>query len=152
MVRWVYETPHQLSYGTPHQLLYRTPHQLLYGTPHQLLYGTIHQKRSETSNQVISSPLKGLDITWLEVSDSSHVSQFLTTQKKHNPYLAVIFFVIKMPSVYYSPTKWEGYSFGVVRLSILSLCPHFLSVRKHISVPIGPIWFFFGTNDKYHGL
>ena len=40
--------------------------------------------------------------------------------------------------------------------------PHFLSVRNHISVPIGQIWFILdtngqiwfilGTNDKYHEL
>ena len=40
-------------------------------------------------------------------------------------------------------TKSEGYSFGVyracVRPSIPSVRPHFLSVRNHISVPIGQI-------------
>ena len=45
--------------------------------------------------------------------------------------------------VYYPPTKSEGYSFGVVRpsvrQSIPSVRPHFLSVRNHISVPIGQI-------------
>ena len=30
-----------------------------------------------------------------------------------------------------------------------SVCPHFLSVRNYISVPIGQIWFILGTNDKY---
>ena len=35
--------------------------------------------------------------------------------------------------------KSEGYSFGVVRPSIPSVCPHFLSVRNHISVPVGQI-------------
>ena len=68
---------------------------------------------------------------------------------------------------YYPPTKSEGYSFGVVcasvRLSVRpsipsvrpfrpSVCPHFLSVRNHISVPIGQILFILGTNDKYHEL
>ena len=57
---------------------------------------------------------------------------------------------------YYPPTKWEGYSFGVVRgcvrPSIPSIRPYFLPVRNHISVPIGQIWFILGTNDKYHGL
>ena len=61
---------------------------------------------------------------------------------------------------FYPPTKSEGYSFGVVRPSVCpfrpsfrpSVCPHFLSVRNHISVPIGQIWFILGTNDKYHGL
>ena len=38
-----------------------------------------------------------------------------------------------------SSTKSEGYSFGVVRQSIPSVRPHFLSVRNHISVPIGQI-------------
>ena len=33
-----------------------------------------------------------------------------------------------------------------------SVRPHFLSVRNHISVPIGQIWFILGTNDKYNGL
>ena len=33
-----------------------------------------------------------------------------------------------------------------------SVCPHFLSVRNYISVPIGQIWFILSTNDKYHGL
>ena len=33
-----------------------------------------------------------------------------------------------------------------------SVRPHFLSVRNHISVPIGQILFILGTNDKYHGL
>ena len=53
---------------------------------------------------------------------------------------------------FYPPAKSEGYSFGVVRMSIPSVCPHFLSVRNHISVPIGQIRFILGTNDKYHGL
>ena len=39
-----------------------------------------------------------------------------------------------------SPTKLEGYSFGGVRLPFRpSVRPHFLSVRNHISVPIGQI-------------
>ena len=53
---------------------------------------------------------------------------------------------------YYPPTKSEGYSFGVVRPSVHSVRPHFLSVRNHISVPIGQIWFILGINDKYHEL
>ena len=48
---------------------------------------------------------------------------------------------------YYPPTKSEGYSFAVVRASVRlsvrpsipSVRPHFLSVRNHISVPIGQI-------------
>ena len=40
---------------------------------------------------------------------------------------------------FYPPTKSEGYSFGVVRASVHSVRPHFLSVRSHISVPIGQI-------------
>ena len=36
--------------------------------------------------------------------------------------------------------------------SVYSVLPHFLSVRNHISVPIGQICFILGTNDKYHGL
>ena len=39
----------------------------------------------------------------------------------------------------YPQMKSEGYSFGVVRPSILSVCPHFLSVWNHISGPIGQI-------------
>ena len=40
----------------------------------------------------------------------------------------------------YPPTKSEGYSFGVVCASFRSsVCPHFLSVRNHISVPISQI-------------
>ena len=37
---------------------------------------------------------------------------------------------------YYPPTKSEGYSFGVVHLSVH---PHFLSVPNHISVHISQI-------------
>ena len=44
----------------------------------------------------------------------------------------------------YPPTNLEGYSFGVV---LPYVRPHFLSVRNHISVPIGQIWFILGTND-----
>ena len=33
-----------------------------------------------------------------------------------------------------------------------SVRPFRPSVRNHISVPIGQIWFILGTNDKYHGL
>ena len=54
--------------------------------------------------------------------------------------------------IFYPPTKSEGYSFGVVRLSVHSVRPHFLSVRDHISVPIGQIYFNLGANDKYHEL
>ena len=43
------------------------------------------------------------------------------------------------PNAYYPQTKSEGYSFGVVRPSIPSVRPDFLSVRNHISVPIGQI-------------
>ena len=46
---------------------------------------------------------------------------------------------VELYIAFYSPTKSEGYSFGVVRLSILSVRPHFLSVRNHISVPIDQI-------------
>ena len=42
-------------------------------------------------------------------------------------------------SHFYPPTKSEGYGFGIVRPSIPSVRPHFLSVRKNISVPIGQI-------------
>ena len=38
--------------------------------------------------------------------------------------------------VCYPPTKSEGYSFGVIRVSVR---PHFLSVWNHILVPIGQI-------------
>ena len=38
---------------------------------------------------------------------------------------------------YYPPMKSEGYSFGVVRASVLPSA--LLSVRNHISVPIGQI-------------
>ena len=63
-------------------------------------------------------------------------------------------------STIYPPTKSEGYSFGVVRASVHSVRPSFrpsvrppfLSVRNHISVPIGQICFILGTNDKYHEL
>ena len=34
-----------------------------------------------------------------------------------------------------------------VRPSVHSVRPHFLSVRNHISVPIGQIKFILGTND-----
>ena len=64
--------------------------------------------------------------------------------------------VLALYAYFYPPTKSEGYSFGVVRASVRpsvhSVRPHFLSVRNHISVPIGQIWFILGTNDKYHGL
>ena len=53
---------------------------------------------------------------------------------------------------FYPLTKSEWYSFCVVRASVHSVRPHFLSVRKHISVSIGQIWFIFGTNDEYHRL
>ena len=52
----------------------------------------------------------------------------------------------------YPPTKSEGYSFGIVCLSVHSVRPHFLSVQNNISVPIGQIWFILGTNDLYHEL
>ena len=54
--------------------------------------------------------------------------------------------------IYYPLTKSEGNSFGIVRPSIPAVRPHFLSVRNHISVPIGQIWFILATNDKYHEL
>ena len=37
-----------------------------------------------------------------------------------------------------------GYSFGVVRASVH---PHFVSVRNHISVPIGQFFLILGIND-----
>ena len=40
----------------------------------------------------------------------------------------------------------------ILAASVHSVCPHFLSVQNHISVPIGQILFILGTNDKYHGL
>ena len=57
------------------------------------------------------------------------------------------------PPFFHPPTKSEGYSFGVVHACVRPcMRPHFLSVRNHISVPIGQIWLILGTNDKYHGL
>ena len=55
---------------------------------------------------------------------------------------------------YYPLTKSEGYSFGVVRLSIPSVRPHFLSVRNHTHVSQYLLVRFdsFLVYDKYHGL
>ena len=41
---------------------------------------------------------------------------------------------------------------GIKFWRCLSVRTHFLSVRNHISIPIGQILFILGTNDKYHGL
>ena len=52
---------------------------------------------------------------------------------------------------FYPPTKFEGYSYGVVcasfRPSILFVCP-----EPYISVPMCQILFILGINDLYHGL
>ena len=54
-------------------------------------------------------------------------------------------------NTFYTPTKSEGYSFGVIHVSVLPFIPpirpHILSVLNNISVPIGQIVCILGIND-----
>ena len=48
-------------------------------------------------------------------------------------------YIVYVITDFYPTTKSEEYSFGVIRPSILSISPHFLCARNHISVLINQI-------------
>ena len=88
--------------------------------------------------QVISfDDLKNGDTTSIHkpIFCESHPSENL---KHYCTTCQVSIFIYTCPFII--PRRSEGYSFGAFR-------PLFWSIRNHISVPFGQIWFILGIND-----